>query len=112
MDREAAVLLLLLSGTMKLLKAAPAVEGFEHFGYPPNAILVLGTVEVACTILYLIPQTAVLGAILLTGFLGGATATHVRVGEPFFAPIIVGVLVWLGLFLCEGRLRAIVPWRR
>ena len=106
------VLLLLLSGTMKLLKAALAVEGFEHFGYPPNVILVLGIVEVACTVLYAIPQTAVLGAILLTGFLGGTTATHVRVGEPFIAPIIVGVLVWLGLFLRKARLRAIVPLRR
>jgi hypothetical protein len=67
--------------------------------------------EVACALLYAIPQTSVFGAILLTAYLGGATATHVRVGEPFFLPVIVGILVWLGLFLREGRLRALVPLR-
>ena len=93
------MLLLLLSGSMKLLKPAPIVESFEHFGYPQNVIVALGIVEIASALIYAIPQTAVLGAILMTGFLGGATATHVRVGEPFVVPVIVGVLVWLGLFL-------------
>jgi hypothetical protein len=65
----------------------------------------------ACTIIYVIPRTAVLGAILLTGYLGGATATHVRLGEPFFVPIVLGVLVWGGLYLRDDRVRSLVPWR-
>jgi hypothetical protein len=72
----------------------------------------LGITEVACTIIYLIPRTAVLGAILLTGYFGGATATHVRVGDPsFVGPVVLGVLVWLGLFLRDDRLRALIPLR-
>jgi xanthine/uracil permease len=71
----------------------------------------IALVEIACGIVYAIPQTSVLGAILLTGYLGGATATHVRAGEPFFLPIVVGIVVWLGLFLREERLRALVPLR-
>src|ERR1700694_3819942 len=74
-------LLLLFSGTMKLVKSPDVVEGFEHLGYPEHLALVLGIVEVGCTLVYLIPRTAVLGAILLTGYLGGAIATHVRVLE-------------------------------
>jgi len=69
-------------------------------------------VEIACAIIYLIPQTSVLGAILLTGYLGGATATHVRVGEPVFMPVIMGVVIWLGIFLRDRRVRALVPIRR
>jgi len=105
------ILLLLFSGGMKVLKLGPVVEGFEHFGYPQNTILPIGIAEIASAILYAIPQTAMLGAILLTGFLGGATATHVRAGEPFIVPVIVGVVVWLGLFLRDKRLRALVPLR-
>jgi xanthine/uracil permease len=61
---------------------------------------------------YAIPRISVLGAVLLTGFLGGATATHVRIGDPFFPPVVVGALIWLGLFLRDERLRAFIPWRR
>lgn len=105
-------LLLIFSAVMKLLKPAPIVEGFTKFGYPENLIIVLGIVELACAIIYLIPQTAVLGAILLTGYLGGATATNVRVGDPsFFVPVIVGILVWGGLYLRDPRLRALIPLR-
>jgi hypothetical protein len=106
------VLGLVMSATMKLVMAAPAVEGLAKFGYPEGVILPLGIVELTCTVLYVIPQTSVLGAILLTGYLGGATATHVRVGDPFLAPVIVGVLVWLGLFLRDARLRVLIPLRR
>jgi hypothetical protein len=106
------VLLLLLSGAMKLVKPAPVVEGFAQLGYSPDLALGIGIVEIICTALYVIPQTTVLGAILLTGYLGGATATHLRVGDPYYAPIIVGVLVWLGLFLRDARLRALIPWRK
>ncbi len=106
------VLLLLASGTMKLMRPAPLVKSFvEEFGYTQSAIIGIGIAEIASTLLYAIPQTAVLGAILMTGFLGGATATHVRVGQPFFAPIIVGVVVWLGLYLRDERLRAMLPLR-
>lgn len=105
------VLMLTMSAMMKLTKSTVAVEGLAHFGFNPNVLIPLGITEIVCTILYLIPQTAVLGAILLTGYLGGATVTHVRAGEPFIIPVIVGMIVWLGLFLRDPRLRALVPWR-
>jgi hypothetical protein len=106
------VLLLLFSGVMKLMKPAPVVEGFAHFGYPERLIFAIGILELACTIVYAIPRTSVLGAILVTGYLGGATATNVRIGDPlFFAPAILGVLVWGGLFFRDDRLRALLPLR-
>ena len=106
------VLMLLMSGVMKLLKPEPVLEGFSKLGWAENLALGLGIVELVCTVIYVIPQTAVLGAILLTGYLGGATATHVRISDPaFFMPIVVGVIVWLGLFLRDGRLRALIPLR-
>ena len=106
------VLLLLFSAIMKFLKPAPVVEGFAHLGYPEQLALPLGILELACTLLYVIPRTSILGAILLTAYLGGATATHVRVGDPFVVPVIAGVLVWGGLFLRDPRLRALIPLRR
>jgi hypothetical protein len=106
------VLMLLMSAAMKFMKPAPVVEGFAHLGFPEHLALGLGILELACTIVYLIPQTSVLGAILVTGYLGGATVTHLRVGDPFFMPVILGVLVWGGLFLREPRLRALIPLRR
>jgi len=105
------VLMLLFSGVMKLMKPAPVVEGFAHLGYPEGLALGLGIVELACVVVYVIPRTSVLGAILLTGYLGGATATHLRIGEPFFMPIVLGALVWGGLFLRDERLRALIPLR-
>jgi uncharacterized membrane protein YphA (DoxX/SURF4 family) len=105
------VLLLLFSGTMKLVKSAVVVEGFTHLGYPESLAIGIGITELVCTAVYVIPRTSVLGAILLTAYLGGATATHVRVGEPFLAPIVLGVLVWGGLYLRDARLRALLPWR-
>lgn len=105
------ILMLLFSGIMKVPKPAFVVEEFARLGYPENVVLGIGILELACTVVYAIPRTAVLGAILLTGYLGGATATHVRIGDPFYGPVIVGALVWLGLFLRDGRLRALVPLR-
>ncbi len=106
------VLLLVFSGVMKLMKPAPVVQGFAHFGYPERLALSIGILELACTVVYVIPRTSVLGAILTTGYLGGATATNVRVGDPlFFIPVILGVLVWGGLFLRDDRLRALIPLR-
>ncbi len=103
------VLMLLFSGIGKLFKPVQVVDEFTRLGYPGNVILGIGIAEIACAILYAIPRTAVLGAILLTGYLGGATATHVRVGDPYFMPIIIGALVWVGLFLRDDRLRSFLP---
>jgi hypothetical protein len=103
------VLMLLMSGVMKLVKPVFVVEGSTRLGWDEGLILGLGITEIACTVVYVIPRTSVLGAILLTGFLGGATATHVRIGDPFFGPIVLGVLVWGGLYLREPRLRALIP---
>ena len=109
------VLMLFVSAIMKFARPAPVVEGMVKHGYSEDIILGLGVVELTCTVLYLIPQTAVLGAILLTGYLGGATATHVRVGEysqALMGAIPFGILLWLGLYLREPRLRALIPWRK
>jgi DoxX-like family len=105
------VLLLLFSGCMKVFFLAQVAPEFTRLGYPESLILGIGIVEIACAIIYTIPRTAVLGAILVTGYLGGATATHVRIGDPFIMPILIGVLVWVGLFLREDRLRALLPLR-
>ncbi len=102
------VLLLAGGGIFGLIKPAGVEEGLTHFGYPVNVARPIIIVEIVCAIIYAIPQTAVLGAILLTGYLGGATATHVRVGEPWFFPVIFGVIVWLGLYLRDARLRALI----
>ena len=106
-------LLLLMSGVMKLIQPEGVVEGFKTFGYSESLLFPIGIVELACTILYLVPRTSVLGAILLTGYLGGAVATHVRFGDgfQFVFPVIVGMVVWLGLFLRDARLRALLPLR-
>jgi hypothetical protein len=99
---------------MKLVKPMPVVEATVRLGYPESVIFGLGIVLVACTVVYLIPPSSILGAILLTGYLGGAVATHVRVGDgwfPIFFPVFLGVLVWGGLFLRDNRLRALLPWR-
>ena len=106
-------LMLVYSGVMKVMKPPVVVEGFAHLGYPERFALVIGIVEIACTILYALPRTRVLGAILLTGYLGGATASHVRLGEvQFLGAVGFGVLVWLGLFLRDARLRALLPLTR
>ena len=106
------VLLLLFSASMKVLKLPAAMDGFAHLGYPEYVALPLGIVELTCTVLYLIPRTSILGAILLTGYLGGATATHLRIGEPFHMAILLGMLVWGGLYLRDERLRALIPLRQ
>jgi hypothetical protein len=105
---------LLVDGVAKLVKPVPVVEGTIKLGYSESVILPLGIVLLASTIIYVIPRTAVLGAILLTGYLGGAVATHVRVGDPLFPvlfPVILGVLIWGGLYLRDERLRALIPLR-
>lgn len=106
------VLLLVFSAVMKFLKPAAVLEGFTHLGIPERLALPLGILELACTIIYLVPGSSVLGAILLTGYLGGATLAQLRAGEPFVMPVLIGVLLWGGLFLREPRLRALIPIRR
>jgi hypothetical protein len=108
-----AVMFLLFDSVIKVLKLPPAVEGTVQLGYPEHLIVGIGIVELACLVLYVIPRTSVLGAILFTGYLGGAVATHVRIGSPLFThtlfPIYVAALIWGGLFLRDVRLRALVP---
>ena len=108
-------LFLLADGVGKLLKPEMVVSETVRLGYPESVILPIGVVLIVCTILYLIPTTSILGAILLTGYLGGAVATHVRAGEPLFSvlfAIAFGVLVWLGLYLRDPRLRALLPLQK
>ncbi len=108
-------LFLVVDGAMKLAKPAPVVEATTQLGYPESVIVPLGIVVLACAVLYLIPQTAVLGAILLTGYLGGAVATHVHHEEGWFSilfPVVFGALLWAGLYLRDARLRELVPLRR
>ena len=111
-----AALFLLMDGVMKLLKPAPVVEGTVQLGYPESVIFGLGIVLLFCVVLYMIPRTSILGAIMLTGYLGGAVASQVRVGHALFShtlsPVYVAALVWGGLFLCEARLRALIPLLR
>lgn len=105
-------LFLLLDGVMKLFKPEAVVKATTELGYPVNVIVPLGIVLTVCTILYLIPRTAVLGAILLTGYLGGAVATHVRVSAGLFSiafAIVFGILLWGGLYLRNYRLRKLIP---
>jgi len=102
---------LIFSAVMKFTNSPQLIEGMGKLGWDPKVAVPLGITELTCTIVYLIPQTSTLGAILLTGYMGGAIATHVRLGEGIVPHIIIGVLVWLGLFLRDSRLRAILPWR-
>jgi hypothetical protein len=106
------MLLFIFSAAMKFIGGPDLEKGMEHLGWPMSRALTLGVLELACVIVYLIPQTAVLGAILLTGYLGGAMATHLRIGESVVTHIIIGVVIWLGIFLRERRLWALIPFRR
>jgi hypothetical protein len=106
------VLFLTFDSVVKLVQSHWALEATAKLGYSEQVVLPLGIVLLVSTLLYVLPRTSILGAILLTGYLGGATATHVRVGEPFVFPIVFGVLVWLGLWLRDERLRSIIQARR
>lgn len=104
-------LMLLMSGVMKFVQPEGTPEGFAHLGWDLSLAVPLGIVEIACVAFYLIPRTAVLGAVLLTGYLGGAIATHVRIHELFVMQAALGVVIWLGLWLREPRLRELLPLR-
>jgi hypothetical protein len=101
---------------MKLLAVQQAVQSTTELGYPAGAVFTIGVIELVCLVLYVVPATSVSGAILLVGYLGGAVATHVRVGNPLAShvlfPIYVAALVWGGLYLREPRVRALLPFRR
>jgi len=102
-------LLLLMSASMKFIRPAGFDEGLAHMGWTADKMTYLGVVEFACTIIYLIPRTAVIGAILLTAYMGGAIATHVRVGDPFWVQILLGMALWGGLWLRDPRLKQLIP---
>ena len=107
---------LLFDAVIKLLRLAPAMQGTTDLGYPASTVLPIGIIEFVCVGLYLAPRTSVFGALLLTGYLGGAIATHLRIGNPLFThtlfPIYVALMLWGGLYLREPRLRALLPLRR
>ncbi len=100
-----------ISALMKLMGGAEVKQGMGHLGLPETLIIPLAILEVSCVMIYLFPATSVLGAILLTGYMGGAICTHLRVGDPFVVQITLGVLAWLGLYLRENRLRGLLPLR-
>jgi hypothetical protein len=106
------VLALVFSGVVKLIQPTGLPEEFTRLGWPSSVASALGIIEIACALLYAIPQITVLGAILATGYLGGAVATHVRIEESFASPLVFGMLIWLGLYLRDSRLRALIPLRR
>jgi hypothetical protein len=106
------VLLVAFSAVMKFMRPPAVVEGFNHLGLPSDLVVKLGVLQLICALIYVIPRTAVLGAILLTAYFGGAIATTLRVGDPYVGTILFGVLVWGGLFLRDPRLRQLLPLRK
>jgi hypothetical protein len=111
-----AVAFLLFDTFLKVLRLPPAVKATTGLGYPESTIVVIGLIELVCLALYVIPRTSPLGAILLTGYLGGAVATHVRASSPLLShtlfPIYIAGLIWGGLFLRDERVRMLVTPRR
>ena len=109
------VLFLLFDGITKLMKVLPVLKACAQLGLSENLVVPIGATLLVCTLLYVIPSTSILGAILLTGYLGGAVCIQLRVGNPLFSqtlfPVYFGVLVWLGLYLRDARLRSIIPLR-
>ena len=107
------VLLTLLGAVMKVAKVAPAVEGMTRAGIPERLVAPIGVLELICVATYVIPRTSVLGAILLTGLLGGATVTTLRIGDPTWPmPVVLGMMAWGGLYLRDVRLRSLIPLRK
>ena len=104
-------LLFAMSAVMKLAGGAQVAGGFVRMGLPDSLRIPLGILEFSCVAIYLIPATSMTGAILLTGYVGGAIVTHLRIDEPVYVQIVLGLLIWLGLYLREPRLRALMPLR-
>lgn len=105
-------LLFFFSAAMKFVGGAQVKEGMAHLGLPESMIIPLGVLELACTVVFLIPATSVLGAILLAGYMGGAICTHWRVGDPFVGQIAIALVIWLAIYLREPRLKALIPLRK
>jgi hypothetical protein len=105
-------LLFFFSAAMKFVGGAEVKEGMAHLGLPESMTIPLGILEAACTVVYLIPATSVLGAILLAGYMGGAICTHWRVGDPFVGQIAIALAIWLAIYLREPRLKALIPLRK
>ena len=105
-------LVFVFSALMKIKGGPELAQGMAHLGLRESMVLPLTILEISCVVIYLIPPTSVLGAILLTGYIGGAMLTHWRVGDPFFVHVVLGILVWLGLYLRETRLRDLIPLRK
>jgi len=105
-------LLFAMSALMKLRGGPEVIQGMAHLGLPESLIVPLAILEISCVVIYAIPATSVLGAILLTGYIGGAICTHLRVGDPFFMQIGFGIFVWLGIYLRENRLKELIPLRK
>ena len=104
------VLIFIMSASFKFIQPGQDfVDGIKHLGWELRPIFILGFVEVACAIIYLIPRTSVLGAILMTAYMGGAITTHARIGEPFIAQILIGMMIWGGLYFRDLRIRRLLP---
>src|SRR5687767_13834786 len=106
------VLFLIFDTVIKLLNIKPVTDSFNQLGYSPGVAVGIGILELICLVTYLVPRTSILGAIILTGYLGGAVATHLRVASPLFShtlfPVYVGLLLWVGLVLRDVRSRALL----
>ena len=111
-----AILFLVFDAVIKFTKIAPVVDTFAQLGYPISLAPTIGSIALICVVVYVIPRTSVLGAILLTGYLGGAIASHVRIGSPLFShvlfPVYIAALIWGGQYLRDELLRALIPVRR
>jgi len=111
-----AVVFLLWDTGIKLARESHAVEGTIQLGYPDSSVVTIGIIELICLVLYLIPRTSIFGMILMTGYLGGAVATHLRLGNPLFSHILfsvyIAILLWGGIYLRDERLRALIPFRK
>lgn len=112
----AAVLFMLLDTGIKLMRDSHAVEGTTRLGYPDSTVQLLGIIEAVCLVLYLIPRTSILGMVLLTGYFGGAVATHVRLENPLFSHVLfsvyIALMMWGSLYLREPRLQELLPFRK
>jgi len=109
-----AVLFILFDSVGHLLEPAPVVQAFAQLEFPLRLSICLGVIQLICVVFYIVPRTAVLGAVLMTGYLGGAVAIHMRVGNPVFEcvfPIVIGIFFWAGLLMCDVQLRAFFPVR-
>ena len=105
-------LLFLFSAVLKLKGGPEMAKGLAHLGLPASMVVPLAILEISCVVVYLVPPTAVLGAILMTGYVGGTICTAWRVGDPVYLQIALGILIWLGLYLRENRLKALLPLRK